>query len=221
MEGKMKIILGVLMLLFLLINMSYHEASALTIVSPIEGEVVSAGSNLTISVEADPGEAWDSVAFGFYPMSYNPITKKYSYTFKIPEDILGSYDRLIVIALDKSGNEVELRRKIFVKLPPNVVLQSILVDDYKTLFKLPPGSTPQEMQRVESRQLRVDGKYSDGVERDVTASTSGTTYTSSDNTVVTVNSEGKMTAQAIGEAKITIRNGRYSAQVDIVVKPYR
>lgn len=217
----MKNLLGILTLLLLLTNLSGQEALALTIVSPIEGEVVSAGSNLTICVESDPGEEWDSVAFGFYPMSYNPITKKYSYTFKIPEDILGSYDRLIVIAVDKSGNEIELRRKILVKLPLNVVLQSILVDDYEVLFKLPPGSMPQEIQRIESSQLHVEGNYSDGVERDLTASATGTTYISSDTKVVTVNSEGKMTAQGIGEAKITVRNGKYSAQVDVIIQPYR
>jgi len=126
-----------------------------------------------------------------------------------------------VRAYDKSGQETELKRSLLVKLPPNVVLQSIIVDDYKTLFKLPMGSSPEEMQRIESRQLRVKGMYSDGVKRKLTSSASGTTYTSSDETIVKVDKEGKVTAQGIGKAKITIRNGSYSATVDVVVKPYK
>ena len=193
----------------------------LEIISPQEGETVFAGSELKVIARPDPGEQWENIAFGFFPMTYNPLTNEYSYTFRLREDILGSFDRIVVIGVDKSGNETKLRRTVVIKLPPNVVLKSLQVDDYKTLFKLPPGRSPEEMQRIEARQLHVDGMYSDGVERDLTSSTAGTTYTSKNETVVSVNSEGRMTAQGIGTAKITVTNGSLSADVEVVVKPYK
>jgi hypothetical protein len=187
-----------------------------TIISPAQDEQVYAGALITVVVKPEPGEQWQGFVMGFKAFYYDPTSNVYKLSIQIPTDVLGYRDDLRVHGVDKNNKEFELSRRIFVKLPPNVVLQSVLVDDYKTLYKLPPGSTPQDMQRIGSRQLRVEGKYSDGVERDLTSSTSGTTYTSSNNKIVTVNSEGKMTAQAIGEAKITVRNGKYSAQVDIV-----
>jgi len=197
-----------------------HEAGALTIASPQEGQVVYQRDRLIIIVKPDAGELWEEVLLNIYPMSYSPLTKDYRQEIEIPEDTTGTID-FFIVAYDKSGKEIELKRSLFVKLPPNVVLQSILVDDYKTLFKLPTGSSPEEARRIESRQLHVDGRYSDGIERDLTSSTSGTTYTSSDEKIVTVNSEGKMTSQSIGPAKITVRNGNLSAEVDVVVKPYK
>lgn len=194
---------------------------ALTILSPKEGEIVYAGSELNIVVKPDASEKWENVAFGFYPMTYNSLTSLYTYTFTMPSDIQGYYDRIVVIGVDKSGNEVELKRRVFVKIPPNIDLQSIEVDQYKTLYKLPDGSPPQDIQRIESRQLRVYGKYSDGVERKLTSSALGTTYTSSNETVVTVDKEGKIIAQGIGKAKIWVRNGNFNATVDVVVKPYK
>jgi hypothetical protein len=190
-------------------------------VFPRDGEVVYAGSTITVIVKPDPSEKWDAVSFGFDAMVYDPLSNQYKINIRIPDDYFGYYDNLVVIAGDKNGNTIELKGRILVKLPPNLVLQSISVDSYKTLYKLPPGSSIDEMQRIESRQLNVEGTYSDGIERDLTSSTTGTTYTSSDEKVVAVNSEGKMTARNIGTAKITVKNGNLSAEVKVVVKPYK
>ena len=209
-----------IMLLVLFLYLTADISYALTIISPTDGQIVYQGDRLTVIVKPDTGEKWEEVVIDIYPMSYNILTGDYREEIEIPEDQKGNID-FNVLAYDKAGKKVKLTRNIFVKMRPNLVLQSIRVDDYKTLFKLPAGSSPEEMQKVESRQLRVDGIYSDGVERDLTSSSAGTTYTSSNEKIVTVNSEGKMKAQGIGEAKITVRNGKYSAQVDVVVKPYR
>ena len=192
---------------------------SLTIVAPSEGQIVYAGSRLDVIVKPDLGEKWEEVILHIFPMYYDILKGEYREEIEIPEEKTGVIT-FTVMAYDKLGKKIKLSRKLLVKLPPNVVLQSIIVDDYKTLFKLPLGS-PLDMQRIESRQLHVDGMYSDGVERDLTLSSSGTTYTSSNEQIVTVSPDGKMTAQGIGTAKITVRNGQHSAVVDVVVKPYR
>ncbi|GBE05313.1 bacterial Ig-like domain [bacterium BMS3Abin10] len=209
-----------MMLVLIVVSLFPHELYALTIVSPSEGQVVYQGDRLTVIVKPDTGEDWKEVLIEVVPMSYNFLTNEYKAEIEIPRDETTGIISFSVAGYDKGGKEFLLERSLFVKMPPNVVLQSILVDDYKTLFKLPPGSSPEEMQRIESRQLHVFGIYSDNVNRELTSSASGTTYTSSNEQVVTVSPEGKVTAQGIGKAKITVRNGNFSAMVDVVVKPY-
>lgn len=203
-----------------LISFNCWKAYALTIISPKEGQVVYQGDKLPVIVKPDAGEKWEEVLFYIFPMRYNMLTGRYEEEIEIPKDEIGNVD-FTILAYDKTGREVKLIRTLFVKMPSNVVLQSILVDDYKTLFKLPSGSSLEDIQRIESRQLYVRGIYSDGVKRTLTSSATGTSYTSSDEKVVTVNSDGKMTAQGIGTAKIIVRNGSLSAEVKVIVKPYK
>lgn len=198
-----------------------QTALALQIVSPTEGEVFYAGSEINLIVKPDIGEEWEYVNYSMSILSYNTSSNEYRTKLRIPADFVG-YEKLSVIGLDKFGKETEVIRNILVKLPPNVVLRSILINkDFMLLYKLPAGSPPENMQRIESRRLTVKGIYSDGVKRDITVSASGTTYSSSNDRIVRVSPDGEVTAQALGEAKITVKNGNYSAQVDVVVKPHR
>jgi len=210
-----------LMTLVIFILLFNQSALALTITSPKENQIVNAGDHIDVIVKPDAGEKWDKVLLAIFPMSYSFLSGEYKETIEIPQDALGVIT-ITVLAVDNTGREVELHRNVLSKLPPNVALQSILVNkDYMLLYKLPAGSPAEVMQRIESRQLTVKGIYSDGVKRNITVSASGTTYASSNEQIVTVSPEGKVTAQGLGKAKITVRNGKYNAQVDVDVKPYR
>jgi hypothetical protein len=68
------------------------------------------------------------------------------------------------------------------------------------------------------RKLYVLGQFSDGVERDVSA-TFGTTYTSNDEEVATVDSEGLISARGVGTAKIKVENGNFELVVNATVRP--
>jgi len=194
---------------------------ALQIVSPKEGEVVFAGSKVTLIIKPAVGEEWEYVLYGLDTLSYEPLTQDYRATLTIPANLSG-YQELSVTALDKYGKETEIKRNILVKLPLNVVLQGIRVgEDIMVLYIAPPDSTPEDKQRIESDEISVAGLYSDGVNRSITPSTMGTTYASSDEKIATVDSEGKLTARGLGRVKITVRNGKYSAEVKVVVKPYK
>jgi len=221
---KTKAIILIILLLFLYSQL----ACALEITYPTEGETLTAGSQLTIIVKPALGEKWETVLLGIYPMSYDSIKNEYSYTLTIPKNLSGYITDTIVIAADGTGKVVELKRNFFVQMPPDVVLQGIVAGSnivsgstLVLLRKMPEGSSPTDIENYEKAELSVTGIYSDGVNRGLTSSASGTTYSSSDETIVKVNSEGKVTAQGIGRAKITVRNGNYSATVDIIVKPYK
>jgi hypothetical protein len=215
----MKSLSALVFLSFYLISST--SAWALQITSPVENQVFNAGDIVSVVAKPSPGEEWTGVIYGIYKMDYNALTGEYKMDIKIPNSLSGPLI-LTVTGVDKSGNEVELKRTIFVKLPPNVTLQSISVNqEFMVIYKLPAGSNPTDMQRIESRQISVGGLYSDGVERDLTSSTNGTTYTSSNEKIVAVGPDGKVTAQGLGTAKITVRNGKFATQVDIDVIPYR
>jgi len=219
---KTKAIILIILLLFLYSQL----ACALEITYPTEGETLTAGSQLNIIVKPALGEKWETVLLGIYPMSYDSIKNEYSYTLTIPKNLSGYITDTIVIAADGTGKVVELKRNFFVQMPPDVVLQGIVAGGsgggrLVVLEKMPLDSSAVDIENFEREQLSVHGRYSDNVNRELTSSASGTTYTSSDETIVKVDAEGKVTAQGIGRAKITVRNGNYSATVDIIVKPYK
>jgi len=212
---------NIFVLLFILV-LSFQSAWALTITYPAEGDTFYAGSQLTIIVKPDGSEQFETVLFGIYPMTYYSIKKEYIYSLTIPKNLTGIIDDLIVIASDVSGNVTELRRSIVVKLPPNVILQSIVVNPNPLfLEKLPPESAPDDIRVFGNRDLKVHGVYSDGVKRKLGSSASGTNYTSSNDKVVTVYPEGKAVAQGIGNATITVRNGTSHVDVRVIVDPYK
>jgi len=201
------------------------NAWSLSITSPQEGAEVYAGAKLQVIVKPAPGEKWEKVILGIFPMSYNPLTNQYKEDIEIPKNASG-YISFDVLAVDKSGNEIELKRTLFVKLPLNVVLKGIVAGNDSGgptvyLEKMPPGSKPVDIENYENEQLSVHGQYSDNVNRTMTTSSSGTTYTSSNENIATVSPEGKVTAQGLGTATITVRNGKYNATVKVVVKPYK
>ena len=220
--------LSIVIILFSFIACNSHGAFALQILSPKEGQVVYQGDRLTVIVQPAPGEDWKEVLIEGVPMNYNLITNEYKAEVEIPRDESIGIISFSVAGYDRNGKELLLKRTLFVKLPPNVVLQGIMAGSKVVsgstlvlLEKLPAGSSATDIETYEKSELSVHGQYSDGVNRILTSSASGTTYASSDEKVVTVDKEGKVVAQGIGKAKITVRNGNFSANVDVLVKPYK
>jgi uncharacterized repeat protein (TIGR01451 family) len=70
-----------------------------------------------------------------------------------------------------------------------------------------------------TRQISVLGNYFGVVERDLTAPDTGTTYSSGDPNVVSVDTNGVMTARGSGPTLISITNGGRYAFVDVLVAP--
>jgi hypothetical protein len=70
----------------------------------------------------------------------------------------------------------------------------------------------------ETRNLPVSGRYSNGYELDIHSVSDGTTYTSSDVNIVTVDVDGKLTAHSVGTANITVTNGVFKATTKVIVK---
>lgn len=204
----MKIYLNWQMLVVYLLTFPF-PAWGLQIVAPEEGQKVAVGSSLTVIVRPEPGEAWEAIALGFDAMEFNATTGDYRRTIKIPDKLLGQSE-LPIVGRDKTGNEVEVRRNIFVVLPSNTVLNNMRVDnDQRTLF----------MRAEARRNIYLYGLFSDGIEREISSSTSGTIYQISDPKIAVVDSEGLVTAIAPGRAFITAKNGDRKLQIEVIIKP--
>ena len=67
-------------------------------------------------------------------------------------------------------------------------------------------------------QLAVTGHYSDGSERNLTAASTGTTYSSAAAAVATAGAEGLVTAIGNGTTDITVANGGFSEIVSVLVE---
>jgi Bacterial Ig-like domain (group 2) len=63
----------------------------------------------------------------------------------------------------------------------------------------------------------VTGRFADGIDRDVTSASAGTTYMSAAPAIATVDVNGRVTAHAAGHTVIQAKNGDDVAAFDVVV----
>jgi hypothetical protein len=139
------------------------------------------------------------------------VLPPFEWLVQVPQGYIGplTFSAIGQVLGQRTGAPPEARVTVLVGLPPAVTLQGIRVrDDQKHLFMRTEGK----------RKLYVLGQFSDGVERDVSA-TFGTTYTSNDEEVATVDSEGLISARGVGTAKIKVENGNFELVVNATVRP--
>ncbi len=219
----MRQILRILLFQFLSLISVSSVCWGLTITEPKPMTVYYPSDTVVVKVEAGQGENINALFIAVQKLGKGTgfFTPPYTYEFVIDKDFIGN-DTIVAIAKLTNNTSIEVKVEITVVLPSDVVLKGIDVDPKVIfLYKLPPGTDSNKMRIFETKSFGVGGTYSDGIEREITSSANGTTYTSSDEKIVTVASEGKVKAQGIGRTKITVRNGKYSAEVKVIVKPYR
>lgn len=211
-------------LIWIILLLSATEMSwGFSLLEPKSGAVFQAGDTVTIKAKQDSGENIKMVFLGALKMGKGTMATvpPYQYSFIIDKDFVGTETILASAKLD-NNQIIEAKVDIQVLLPANIILKGISVDPTRILLqKLPEGSEPNKVSAYETRSIGVGGIYSDGIQRYIASSSDGTTYTSSNENVVTVDKEGKVFAQGIGKAKITVRNGNFSATVDVLVNPFK
>lgn len=193
-----------------------------SITSPAPGAIFHPGDNINVSLQFDPAETPVEVGVVTFQMNLSEVRSSEPYVFilRIPPIFIGK-GTLVAIARYADGTAAKKEVEISVVLPTTVVLTGISVDPAPIfLKKLPEGSDPNDIRIAETEYISVGGIYSDGVKRNISDASDGTTYTSSDEKVVTVDSEGNLKAQGIGKTTITVRNGKFSATVKVTVDPY-
>ena len=219
-EATMKIWKIVVLIGFYLMMLN-DSCLAFEIIKPTSGTIFKPGDKVIVKLKIEPNENLKGVWFYTIEMRDSDLdfTPPYNFKFTVPPDFSGT-GTIVADGKLQDDSHIESKIQIKVVLPNNTVLNKLIIEPSKVyLIKVPEGT--QGAHFYEEKQLDVEGLYSDGIKRELTYSASGTTYTSSDETIVKVDKEGKVTAQGIGRTIITARNGSYSATVDVIVKPYK
>jgi hypothetical protein len=122
---------------------------------------------------------------------------------------------VILHVLAKDVSDKFVLEKITLNVQPTTTLQSLKVDPDEWVFETDWNGNVED----EYIYVDVEGVYSDGITRDITDA--GTTYVSSDPSVVSVDGEGKMRPHKLGEAVITVSNAGVTATIPVTVRKPR
>jgi len=182
------------------------SGSSIAIVSPAPGTTVAPGATISVVVEAQGDAQPEAViviaASRVIVLEQAPFRTQVT----LPATAFGS-TAIDAIAFYPDG-DVAFADQVLLPVRVTATLTSLrtLAGD----IVLPrPGST---------RQLSVLGKFSDGIERDLTRASRGTLYGSSSLTpIAAVSPDGLVTGLAPGNATIVVRNGNVFTSINAKV----
>ncbi|MCP5158290.1 MAG: FG-GAP repeat protein [Gammaproteobacteria bacterium] len=179
------------------IRTTNNTQDELVITSPVNDSTVTSGQAIQISVQPNPEVTVDRMVL-LGPDVLSDDTPPFEFQVVVPQEAVGP---IKWTALGKNSNNIFTSPPITLNASPTATLQSIEVQSSQDVIFSSIGET---------LDLRIIGHYSDGVDRDLTASDTGTTYDSANPEWVTVSPEGVLTAQAEGSTYITARNQEVS-----------
>lgn len=170
------------------------------------GPDANSGKLASVSVSEPPGVSFSSVLILARDVSLEKTNPPFDFTFTVPPDAIGDYP-VSYFAVDTASNTWWGTQKLYVT--PFAGLYSL------RWIEIEP-SRYILTHLGEQRQLTATGIYFDQP-RDITDPSTTTTYASADTSIVSVETNGVMTARGKGTTKITITNAGKTAFVDVVV----
>jgi hypothetical protein len=181
------------------------------ITSPTDGQQFASGATVNITVTltspltATTGFVGTNVpgAGTLYGTSSDGTV--YQASFLIPTTFAGP--ATLIPAILDSGNNPIAGVGITINVVPSAPLSITLLQPYTHLTSV--GATAN---------ISVLGHYPNNVQIDLTSSVTGTTYTSSNTNVVTVDAQGDVQAVAFGTAVLTVQNKGLKAFAVFVVE---
>lgn len=177
-------------------------------ISPIAGQQFAPGDKVSIVVEVAPSLRATDGNIGLAGLGSLKVKNftgtRFTADFVIPDYYAGP----LTILPDVWAGETVLGPKVTIRVRPLTPPKQLRVFNRYHHVSLP---------QTHPEHLGVKGRYAKDVERDLSSSASGTTYMSSNASVVSVDREGVYTAIANGIAVITIENRGVRAFVAFVV----
>ncbi len=170
-----------------------------------DGPDVHSGQTITASVSEPAGTNFNSVVLLARGITAKDTNAPFNFTITVPLAAVGNYP-VSYYATDGASNVWS-------------GTQILSVTPYASLNYLEAAPRRFTFTRLgNQQQIVVSGVYFDQP-RDVTDPSNGTTYSSANTNIVTVETNGLMTARASGETQITISKDGKTAYVDAVVSP--
>ncbi len=160
----------------------------------VEGFVISRGRLGTLNFFTD--EIWNLPA---------------TFTVTIPQEATGI---LTIMAIANGKGNIVSQDEITLRIVQTATLQSLVVNPDKISIKKDWDGNINYYERDRYWHIGIKGMYSDGVTREI--SDIGTTYTSTDSAIASVNTEGEVTVDKVGEAKIIVSNSGVTAEIPVI-----
>ncbi|MEO6203572.1 MAG: hypothetical protein ABIU05_26475 [Nitrospirales bacterium] len=142
----------------------------------------------------------------------------------IPKETMGTY-RLLAVA-EQGGRQSQheslaIFDEILIQIEPNAELLEIDFQTDKPL-RLGRASGTRVYDQVDflgkTFELPVIGQFSDGIARSLRARTTGTTYQSANEKIISVNPNGVLRLVGNGETVLTVKNRNQEATLDILIE---
>jgi hypothetical protein len=181
--------------------------------NPADGEVFAPGATVNITIQLTPPlmatTGFVAVTIpGLGPLvgiNYNGT--RYQASFVIPATFTGP--AIITPAILDSGNKPIQGVPVTINVvPATAPLSLVLLEGtYVHLTSVPSTAS-----------IYVTGSYANNVALNLTSSVTGTTYSSSNKNILTVDSEGNVKAVAFGTAVVTVKNSGLSAFATFVIE---
>lgn len=176
------------------------------ITSPSTEDEAFAGAAISVNVIAEDGFVPETVWLVMGGSIERSDTPPFDMEITVPERALGPVT-LFAVGLDASGG---------------MLISNDVILNVRTLSKLESvriiTQDPVLVGAGTRRRLSVIGHYEDGVDRDITTSTVGTAYETSNANVVTIAADGTMTAGGPGIATVIARHDGAQDSITVTVK---
>jgi hypothetical protein len=213
-------------LAILTITMLVINVGAFEITSPSQYTEVHPRDVVLIKVQLSPGEQVSGIYFDTFAKEIT--SPHYEYQYKIGPNQLGNIVVTIIAIKPESEGPFATADDAFAStaalhlkstLPSTAKIQSLRADsDFNPIFFSIKKDMSSGNYIQKTSELRVYAKYSDGIERSASSASTGTTYSSSDEKILTIDANGLMAALSPGKVKITIKNGDYMIVLDATIK---
>jgi len=142
----------------------------------------------------------------------------------VPKEAIGTF-RLLAVA-EQGGRQSQheslaIFDEILIQIEPNAELLEIDFQTHKPL-RLGRAGGARVYDQVDflgkTIELPVIGRFSDGITRSLRGQTTGTTYQSANDKIITVNQNGVFRLVGNGETVLTVRNRNQEATLKILVE---
>lgn len=194
-------------------------ASGLQITEPTANQVFAPGATVNVTVQTSPALDGTGVMVGADGMGQGLLQANYlgnsiyKTSFIIPEDYAGA---VTITSFAITGVENDTVSSVATGTSVIILVQSTnsptSMADVNGTYLISATSSENDV------ELDITGYYPNGVQRDITASSTGTTYQSDDTAVVTVAGDGIVTPVGFGQTQVIARNGTASTTISFVVE---
>ena len=181
------------------------KAESLEITSPADGAQFNIGDTINVTVSATAGI--QKVYIGC-EIGGAVIDESAPFEFQFTPEAT-AFGQYYIVAIGRDSEGLVGEDSITINISPTADLSAI------TAY---PEGTVILSKDVSSIELDIEGQYADAVNRNITSHITGTTYLSSDPSIVTVSEDGVVESSGVfGDATITVTNGTVTKDINVVV----